>query len=299
MPRSGPISTSRAAGHEPETIAFKLRSSGIDWLPAPEALCRDFRLFAALRGHPSARRPHCARRHPLVGPAAGFPDRDFEPRQGAAGEERRHRAARRQRRLRAAQAAGQPRGVAGRGHRLLQSLRLKPAFAHRQSRARRNRAARAHNPARWGRSLPRSRRRQGHGHILRHRQRYCALPQFLARRCLCERRLGGLRPQGDGHHGEGRLGSGEAPFPRDEHRHSDNAVHGCGRRRHVRRCVRERHAAVENDQARGRVRSPRHFHRPRSRPRRKLRGAPAPVRSAAFELAGLQPRQDFERRRRL
>ena len=54
----------------------------------------------------------------------------------------------------------------------------------------------------------------------------------------------GLRPQEDGHHGARRLGSGEAPFPRDRHRHPDHPVHGVRRRRHVGRRVRQRHAAV-------------------------------------------------------
>ena len=47
--------------------------------------------------------------------------------------------------------------------------------------------------------------------------------RLLARRCLRLRRLGGLRPQEDGHHGARRLGSGQAPFPRDRRRHPDDA----------------------------------------------------------------------------
>ena len=119
-----------AAGNELETIAFKLKSSEIGWLPAPKPFAEIF-VYSPRFEASTARRPYCARRHPLVGAAAGFPHRDFEPRQGAAGEERRHCAARRQRRLRAAQAAGRSRGIAGRGHRLLQILRLKPALAYR------------------------------------------------------------------------------------------------------------------------------------------------------------------------
>ena len=42
----------------------------------------------------------------------------------------------------------------------------------------------------------------------------------------------------------GRLGSGEAAFPRDEPRHPDDALHRRRRRRHVGRRVRQRHAAV-------------------------------------------------------
>ena len=61
-----------------------------------------------------------------------------------------------------------------------------------------------------------------------------------------------------------------------------------GRRRHVGRRVRQRHAAVASHQARRRLRPPRHLHRSRSRPGRVLRRAQAPVRSAALELAGLR-----------
>ena len=89
---------------------------------------------------------------------------------------------------------------------------------------------------------------------------------LLARRRLRQRRLGRLRPQEDGDHRARRLGGGQAPFPRDGHRHPDDAVHGCRRRRHVGRRVRQRHAAVAGDQARRRLRSPRHLHRSRPRP---------------------------------
>ena len=38
---------------------------------------------------------------------------------------------------------------------------------------------------------------------------------------FAERRLGRLRPQEDGHHREGRVGSGQAPLPRDGPRHPE------------------------------------------------------------------------------
>ena len=68
---------------------------------AAAAALRDLRLFAARRGRASALRQGRARRHPLVGPAAGFPHRSARPGEGAAGQERGDRAGRRQRRLRA------------------------------------------------------------------------------------------------------------------------------------------------------------------------------------------------------
>ena len=284
--------------HEPETIAFKLRSAAIDWLPAPKPFAEIFVYSPRfegihLRGGRIARggirwsdRPQDFRTEILSLAKAQQVKNVVIVPQGAKGGFV-------PRKLPASREASQGEGIACYKAFVSSLLSLTDNRVHgeivppeRQS------GAMETIPTSW---WPPIRVRP----LLRHRQRNRALPQFLARRRLCERRLGGLRPQEDGHHGKGRLGSGEAPFPRDEHRHSDNAVHGCGCRRHVRRRVRERHATVENDQARGRVRSPRHFHRPRSRPRRKLRGAAAPVRSAAFELAGLQPRHDFERRRRL
>ena len=69
----------------------------------------------------------------------------------------------------------------------------------------------------------------------------------------------------------GRLGGGEAPLPRDGRRHRDDAVHGRGRRRHVGRRVRQRHAARAHHQAGRGVRSSRHLHRSESRSGAQLR----------------------------
>ena len=107
---------------------------------AAAAALRDLRLFAAGRGRASALRQGRARRHPLVRPAAGFPHRGARPGQGAAGQERGHRAGRRQGRLRAEAAAADrrerrhARGGAGRRHRRLQAVHLDAARHHRQSR---------------------------------------------------------------------------------------------------------------------------------------------------------------------
>ena len=123
---------------------------------------------------------------------------------------------------------------------------------------------------------------------------------YLAGRRLRLRRLGRLRPQGHGHHRARRLGIGEAPFPRDGRRHParrrspcvgvgdmSGDVFGNG-------MLREQH----HQAARG-VRSPRHFHRSRSRSGEGLRRAQAAVRSAALELAGLRQEADLGGRRRL
>jgi hypothetical protein len=66
------------------------------------------------------------------------------------------------------------------------------------------------------------------------------------------------------------------------------ALHRRRRRRHVRRRVRQRHAAVDPDPAGRRLRSPRHLHRSRSGlPDPALPSASA-VRSRPLELAGLR-----------
>ena len=123
--------------------------------------------------------------------------------------------------------------------------------------------------------------------------------RLLARRRIRLRRFGRVRPQEDGHHRPRRLGIGQAPLPRDRHRHRRDAVHRCRHRRHVGRRVRQRHVAGKDDQARRRFRSSRHLHRPRPRSRQKLRRAPASVRSAALELAGLRSDAHLQGRRRV
>ena len=68
--------------------------------------------------------------------------------------------------------------------------------------------------------------------------------RVLAGRRVRLRRLGRLRPQGDGDHREGRVGERQAALPRAGRRHADRGVHRRRRRRHVRRRVRQRHAAL-------------------------------------------------------
>ena len=197
-------------------------------LPAPRAVARDLGLQPARRGHPPARRPDRARRPALVGPARRFPHRDPRPDEGAAGQERGHRADRRQGRLlsQAAAARRQPRRLARRRARRAtasSSARLlsvtdnlvEDKVVHPD---------RCRHPRRR-RSLFRRRRRQGHGDLLRHRQRDRARTQLLARRRLRQRRLERLRPQGDGDHRQGRLDLGPAPLPRDGRRRPDGPDH--------------------------------------------------------------------------
>ena len=180
------------------------------------AAVRDLRLLPAGRGRAPALRTGGARRPALVGPTRRLPHRGPGPGQGADGEEHRDRAGRRQGRV-LLQAAPRPqpaRRVAGRGQGLLPDLHLRAARHHRQPRRRRDRAAARRRPPRRRRLLPRRRGRQGHGDVLRPRQRGRARLRVLARRRVRERGLGRLRPQGHGHHRPRRLGLGPAALPR-------------------------------------------------------------------------------------
>ena len=113
---------------------------------AAAAALRDLRLLAAGRRRASALRQGGARRPALVRPAAGFPHRGARPRQGAAGEERRHRAGRRQGRLRAEALPAGPRdaiqaeGVASLHASSCRRCSTSPTISIR----RRDRAARRH-----------------------------------------------------------------------------------------------------------------------------------------------------------
>jgi len=83
-----------------------------------------------------------------------------------------------------------------------------------------------------------------HCHLLRPCQRHRGRVRPLAGRRLRLRRQRRLRPQGHGHHCARRLGKCQAPLPRAglDTQSQEFSVVGC--RRHVRRRVRQRHAAV-------------------------------------------------------
>ena len=97
---------------------------------------RDLRLLAARRGRAPALRLGRARRPALVRPPRRLPHRDPRPGQGADGEEHRDRAGRREGRLlrQAAARPQRPRGLDGRGRRLLHDVHLRAARHHRQPR---------------------------------------------------------------------------------------------------------------------------------------------------------------------
>ena len=106
----------------------------------------------------------------------------------------------------------------GRGRVLLPDVHLRPARRHRQPGRRRDgpasRPAAGRGAPRRRRLLPGGRRGQGHRQVLRHRQRGGRLLRLLARRRVRLRWLGRLRPQGHGHHRQGRLGERQAALPR-------------------------------------------------------------------------------------
>ena len=272
----------------------------------PAAAVRDLGLQPAGRGRAPAVRPGRPRWAALVRPAGGLPHRGARPGQGADGEERRHRPGRRQGRLRRQASTGRPhrpRGGAGRGHRLLPHLHQRAARRHRQPGHRRRRpggrAAAAGRPARRRRHLPGGGRGQGHRHLLRHRQPGVARLRVLARRRVRLRRVGRLRPQGDGHHRARRLGVGQAALPRAGHRHPVRGLHRGRHRRHVRRRVRQRDAAVGAHPAARRVRPPARVPRPGPRRRDVVRRAAPPVRPAPLVLGRLRPVPDLGGWRRL
>ena len=105
---------------------------------------RDLRLLPAGRGRAPALRLGRPRWPALVRPTRRLPHRGPRPGQGADGQEHRDRAGRREGRvlLQAAARPEQPRRLAGRGHRLLQDLHLRPARHHRQPRRGRDGARR-------------------------------------------------------------------------------------------------------------------------------------------------------------
>ena len=163
----------------------------------------------------------------------------------------------------------------------------------------RGRAAAAGGAPRRRRPLPGGRGRQGHRDVLRHRQPGRARLRLLARRRLRLRRLGRLRPQGDGHHRARCVGVGQAPLPRARDRHPGPGLHRRRHRRHVRRRLRQRHAALRAHPAGGRLRPPARLPRPRPRRRGVLRRAAPALRPAALVVGRLRPVADLGRRRRL
>ncbi len=297
-PARVPVGRARDAAHElfparAEAVrVVQARPDADPDLPAAAAAVRDLRALAAGRGRAPARRVGRPRRPALVGPARGLPHRDPRPDEGADGQERADRAGR---------GEGWVRDEARRrpGRRVLHAVHQRAAGHHRHDLGRRGRAAGARGPPRRRRPVSGRGRRQGHGDVQRHRQRGRRAVRLLAGRRLCEWRLGRLRPQGDGDHGEERLGVRPASLPRARRRRPGRGLHRRRRRRHERRRVRQRDAALAAHPAGRRVRSPPRV--PRSEPGRGVLGrrAAAAVRPPALLVGRLRPRADLRRRRDL
>ena len=173
------------------------------------------------------------------------------------------------------------------------------ARSHRQLRGPGGRPSRAGGALRRRRPVSRRRRRQGHRALLGHRQRGRRRLRVLARRRVRLRRFARLRPQGDGHHRPRDLGVGQAPLPRDRRRRRRRGLHRRRGRRHVRRRVRQRDAALAPHPAGGRLQPRPHLRRPRPRRGHRLRRAAAAVRAAALQLGRLRPLADLRGRRRV
>ena len=265
---------------------------------APAAL-RDLRVLAGDGGHPSPRRPDSSRRDPLVGSQGGLPHGGARPHEGADGEERHHRARGVEGRVRAEARARRQRGAGSRGRRAVLHPHARPSRPHRQPRRRGGRPSARRADTRRRRSVPGRGRRQGHGHVLGHRERHRGRVRVLARRRLRIRRLARLRPQGPRHHRSRRLGVGQAPLPRARARRADPAVHRRRHRRHVRRRLRERDVAVRADPPGRGVRPPARVPRPESGSGSFLRRAQAPLRAARVVMGRLRPLEALGRRRRL
>ena len=264
---------------------------------AAAAAVRDLRLLAARRGRAPARRRGRPGRAALVRPAGGLPHRGARADEGAAGEERRDRAGRRQGRVRGEGTAGRPRGAAGRGVACYSDVRPRAARRDRQP-GRRRRSCRPPRVVRHDGDDPYLvvAADKGTADLLRHRQRDLPGVRVLARRCLRLRRLGRLRPQGDGDHRTRGVGVGAPALPRARRstcRTSD--CHGRRHRGHVRRRLRQRDAALAAHPAGRRVRPPARLPRPRSGPGAQLRRAIAAVRPAPLVMGRLRPGAHLDR----
>ena len=91
-----------------------------------------------------------------------------------------------------------------------------------------------------------------------------------------------------------RVGVGQAPLPRARARHPDRGLHRGRDRRHVRRRVRQRHAAVRAHPAGRGVRPPARLPRPRSRtPRRRFAERKRLFELPRSQLGRLRPRADL------
>jgi hypothetical protein len=232
----------------PTALAFKLDSALIPGLPKPVPWREIFVYSRRVEGI-----------HLRAGPVARgglrWSDRrdDFRtevlgPDEGPAGQERGDRADRRQGRLLSQAACPIPRWTAKAGW---PRARKATSFSSASLLSitdniveGKDRPPCWRGDARRRRSLLRRRRRQGHRDLSPTPPMRWRGTRLLAGRCLRQRRLQGLRPQGHGHHRARCLAIGATPFPGTGRGRPDPTGARGRLRRHVGRRVRQRHAAV-------------------------------------------------------
>jgi glutamate dehydrogenase len=132
---------------------------------------------------------------------------------------------------------------------------------------------------RRGRPLPGGRRRQGHGHLLRHANQVSAEYGFWLGDAFASGGSVGYDHKKMGITARGAWEAVKRHFREMGKSTSSPRLHRGRHRRHVGRRVRQRHAAVEAHPAGGGLRPPPHLHRPRSR-----RGARLAERARMFAL---------------
>ena len=265
--RSSRSSSTRRASRAFTCAAARSRAAGLRWSDRPE----DFR--TEVLGLMKAQMVKNALIVP-VGSKGGF------VRQAPAGGRR-------------------PRGAAARRRiACYQAVPVGAARPHRQHRRRRGRRPRPGGPLRRRRPLPGGRRRQGHGDVLRHRQRGVGPLRLLARRRV---RLGRLAAAtttsrwGSPRAAPGSRSSATSASWAPTSRPTDFTVVGIGDMSgdvFGNGMLLSRHIKL-----RGRVQPPARVPRPRSRSGGQLRRAQAAVRAAALVVDRLRPVADLRGRR--
>ena len=263
-------------------------------MPAPAAAVRDLRVLAADRGRAPAVRPGRAGRAALVRPPAGLPHRDPRAGQGAGREERGDRAGRGEGRVR-----GAPRRRRARGGRvLLPDVHL--------------RACSTSPTTSWtGRTVPPPdvvRHDGDDSYLVVAADKGTAKFSDIANEVAAGYGfwLGDAFASGGSvgydHKAMGITARGAWESVKRHFRElgvdtQTEDVHGRRRRRHVRRRVRQRDAALAPHPAARRVRPPARVRRPRPGRRHELRRAGADVRAAALVVGRLRPDPDQRGRR--